>query len=116
MDEIYHTQTYKPSPYCPMHRGDARDAAEIEPQAAAASTIDLADLLCGPAGDHSGLRRIGDKWVGRCPLPDCAAKLPSFAVWPDNDSWHCFCCVRGGNATDLARLAGHVLASKARGR
>ena len=77
--------------------------------------IDLADLLCGPAGNRSELRRIGDKWVGKCPLPGCASKLRSFAVWPSTDSWHCFCCRRGGNVTDLARLAGNDLVAKARG-
>jgi hypothetical protein len=114
MDEIYHTPTYKPSPDCLARRGDGRGAAAKEPQVAA-STIDLADLLCGPAGDRSGLRRIGEKWVGICPLPDCTAKLRSFVVWPGSDSWHCFCCTRGGNATDLARLAGAELVAKARG-
>jgi hypothetical protein len=78
--------------------------------------IDLADLLCGPAGNRSGLRRIDDRWVGMCPLPDCASRLPSFAVWPGPDSWHCFNGMRGGGATDLARLAGYALVSKARGR
>ena len=77
--------------------------------------IDLADLLCGPAGNRSGLRRIGDRWVGMCPLPDCASKLRSFAVWPATDSWHCFCCLRGGSVTDLARHAGHELVARARG-
>ena len=78
--------------------------------------IDLADLLCGPAGNRSGLRRINDRWVGRCPLPDCTSKLSSFVVWPDTDAWRCFNCMRGGGATDLARLAGHALVAKARGR
>jgi hypothetical protein len=77
--------------------------------------VDLADLLCGPAGNRSGLRRIGDKWVGKCPLPGCASELRSFAVWPATDSWYCFCCRRGGNVTDLARLAGHELVARARG-
>jgi hypothetical protein len=77
--------------------------------------IDLADLLCGPAGNGSGLRRIGDKWVGKCPLPGCASKLRSFAVWPTTDSWHCFCCLRGGSVTDLARHAGYELVARARG-
>ena len=108
MDEIYRTLTCKPSPDCPTRRGDARDAPALETQAAT-STIDLADLLCGPAGNRSGLRQIGNKWVGICPLPDCGAKLPSFVVWPGSDSWHCFCCARGGNATDLVRLAGYAL-------
>jgi hypothetical protein len=78
--------------------------------------IDLADLLCGPAGHRSGLRRIDDRWVGKCPLPDCASKLSSFVVWPDTDAWRCFNCMRGGGATALARLAGHALVAKARGR
>ena len=87
----------------------------MEPQAAA-STIDLADLLCGPAGNRYGLRQIGDKWVGICPLPNRAAKLPSFVVWSGSDSWHCYCCVQGGNAIDLARLAGYALAPSTPGR
>ncbi len=68
--------------------------------------IDLADLLCGPAGNCSGLRRIGDKWVGRCPLPDHSAKVPSFVVWPETNSWWCYGCSRGGGILDLKRLAG----------
>ena len=78
--------------------------------------IDLADLLCGPAGNRSGLRRINDRWVGMCPLPDCASMVPSFVVWPDTDAWRCFNCMRAGGATDLARLVGHALVAKARGR
>jgi hypothetical protein len=77
--------------------------------------IDLADLLCGPAGNRSGLRRINDRWVGMCPLPDCASKLSSFAVWPDSDAWRCCNCMRGGGATELERLVGHALVAKARG-
>ena len=33
---------------------------------AAEPVIDVADLLCGPAGNRSGWRRIGDRWVARC--------------------------------------------------
>ena len=115
MVEAYHTSNRNPSPDRPERRGVTRRPV-IEAAKEALRTIDLADLLCGPAGNRSGLLRIGDKWVGRCPLPDCAAKLPSFVVWPDNGSWHCFCCVRGGNATDLARLAGYALAPSTLGR
>jgi hypothetical protein len=78
--------------------------------------VDLADLLCGPAGNRSGLRRINDRWVGRCPLPDCTSRLPSFAVWPDTDTWGCYACLRGGGVTDLVRLAGDELVAKAQGR
>jgi CHC2 zinc finger len=115
MDERYHTQHLNPSPDCPEHQGNIHDEA-IGAVIGAMPTVDLADLPCGPAGNRSGMRRIGDKWVGICPLPDCAANLPSFAVWPGNDSWRCFCCMRGGSATDLARLAGYALVAKARQR
>ena len=107
MFEAYHELDRDPPRNRPERRGESRKTV-IERAKEAVPTIDLADLLCGPAGNRSGLLRIGDKWVGICPLPDCAAKLPSFVVWPGSDSWHCFCCVRGGNATDLARLAGHT--------
>ena len=115
MAEAYHTQHSNPSPNCPEHQGVIHDKA-IGSVKGEVPTLDLADLLCGPAGNRSGLRRIGDKRVGICPLPDCAAKLPSFAVWPSTDSWHCFCCMRGGGATDLAKLAGNEVVTKARGR
>jgi hypothetical protein len=59
---------------------------------------------------------LGDKWVGICPLPDCSANDGKIALWPGKDSWHCFCCMRGGNTTDLARLAGYTLAPSTLGR
>jgi hypothetical protein len=114
MAEEYHTLRYRPSPDCPESREASHDGAASVAEETAA-TLALADLLCGPAGNRSGLRRIGDRWVGMCPLPDCASKLRSFAVWPALDSWQCFCCRRGGNVTDLARLAGNDLVAKARG-
>jgi hypothetical protein len=115
MYEAYHTLRHKPSP----ERPESRDASHDTVAGVAeelASTLDLADLLCGPAGNRSGLRRIGDKRVGICPLPDCASKLSSFVVWPDTDAWRCFNCMRGGGATDLARLAGPALVAKTRGK
>ncbi len=63
--------------------------------------IDLADLLCGPVQR----RRVGDKWVGRCPLPDHADRSPSFTVYPQTNSWFCFGCLRGGDVVELARHA-----------
>lgn len=65
------------------------------------TTIDLADRLCGPGG----LRRIGNRWVGRCPLPDHPDKTPSFTVYPQTNSFFCFGCLRGGDVIELARFA-----------
>jgi CHC2 zinc finger len=115
VDEAYHTLRHEPSPKC-LEIRDARHDTVAGVAEETASTLFLADLLCGPAGNLSGLRRIGDKWVGICPLPECASRLPSFAVWRDTDVWRCFTCMRGGRATDLARLVGHALVAKARGK
>jgi hypothetical protein len=114
MVEAYYGPDDNPSHDRPECRG-TRGKNLIEYAYERVPTIDLADLLCGPAGHHSGLRRIGDKWVGSCPLPDCAPRLSSFAVWPGTHSWHCFNCMRGGGATELARLAGDATVAKARG-
>jgi hypothetical protein len=115
VDKAYHTLRHKPSPDC-LESRDARHDTAVSIAEETVSTLDLADLLCGPAGNRSGLRRIGDRWVGICPLPHCTSKLRSFAVWPGTDSWHCFCCLRGGSVTDLAQFAGNELVAKARGR
>jgi hypothetical protein len=65
-------------------------------------TIDLADRLLGPGK----MRRVGDKWVARCPLPGHEEKTPSFTVYPETDSWFCFgACLKGGDAVDLAAAA-----------
>jgi hypothetical protein len=74
------------------------------------STLDVADLLCGPAGQRTGLRRIGDRWTGCCPLPDHEDRTPSFVVYPPDaqgghDSWFCFGCQRGSDVLDLWMLA-----------
>lgn len=76
----------------------------------AVPVIDQADLLCGPAGAGTGLRRVGDRWVGLCPLPDHEEKTPSFTVFPDNH-WWCFGCNRGCDVLDLHQLA-HGYAEK----
>ena len=76
----------------------------------AVPVIDEADLLCGPAGAGTGLRRVGERWVGRCPLPDHDEKTGSFTVFPDNH-WWCFGCNRGRDVLDLHQLA-HGYAEK----
>jgi hypothetical protein len=63
--------------------------------------INLADRLCGPGG----LRRVGQEWVGRDPLPDHEDRSPSFTVNPEKNLWFCHGCLRGGDVVELARLA-----------
>ncbi len=66
-------------------------------------TIDLAERLCGPGQ----LRRVGDKWVARCPLPEHDDRSPSFTVFPQTGSFFCFGCQAGGDVVDLACAAWH---------
>jgi DNA primase len=73
----------------------------IEQAKAKVSTLDLADLLCGPGK----LRRVGSRWVARCPLPAHEDKSPSFTVYPETDSFFCFGCLVGGDVVELARHA-----------
>ena len=82
----------------------------LEAVKAAVKVVDEADWLCGPGGQKTGLRRVGDRWVGLCPLPDHEEKTPSFTVYPD-DHWWCFGCHRGGDVLDLHQLA-HGYAEK----
>jgi len=73
----------------------------IEAAKEAVSTIDLANLLCGP----DRMRRVGRNWIARCPLPDHEDRSPSFTVYPETDSFFCYGCLRGGDVIELARFA-----------
>jgi len=65
-------------------------------------TIDLADLLCG----SGKLRKVGERWVSRCPLPNHEDRTPSFTVYLETNSWFCFgACLKGGDVVDLAAAA-----------
>jgi DNA primase len=98
--EDYHNpnpaKTFKP----PRYRGVSY-TSPINAAKDAVPVIDLADRLCGP----DGLRRIGEKRVARCPLPDHEDRTPSFTVYPGDDGWYCYGCHRGGDVVDLARIA-----------
>lgn len=69
--------------------------------------IDIADLLCGPAGNRSGWLKSGRLWVARCPLPRHEFEWSfSFAVSKEENYWYCCECRLGGNVLDLYALAG----------
>ena len=84
----------------PERRGVSRRRI-IEEAKAKVPTIDLVDLLCGPGQ----MRKVGDRWVARCPLPDHEDSDPSFTVYPETNSWFCYGCLRGGDVIELARFA-----------
>jgi hypothetical protein len=84
----------------PERRGASRQT--IIEEAKKIPTIDLADRLCGPGQ----LRKVGERWVARCPLPGHEDRTPSFTVYPESNSWFCFgACLRGGDVVDLAAAA-----------
>ncbi len=60
--------------------------------------------LVDVAGRYTQLRRIGTRFVGRCPLHEDSR--PSFVCYPDG-RFFCFGCLQWGDAVDLvSRLEG----------
>lgn len=68
--------------------------ASIEEALAAADTVEL-------VGAKTQLRRVGSRWVGRCPFHD--ERTPSFSVNADRKLYHCFGCGRGGDLITFVR-------------
>ena len=48
-------------------------------------------------GQHTELKPMGHRLMGRCPFPDHNDKSPSFSVTEDNQLYHCYGCKKGGN-------------------
>lgn len=53
------------------------------------SILDVAEKYLGT------LRHKGKCWMGNCPFHDDSS--PSFAVYPDTNSFYCFGCAKGGD-------------------
>jgi len=53
-------------------------------------------------GEALPLRRVGTSFVGLCPFHD--DKHPSFVVYPDSYTFHCFGCGKHGDVIDFLRL------------
>lgn len=74
--------------------------------------LNIADLkarvdIVEVAGRYTNLRKSGRNFVGLCPLHDDRA--PSFYVYADDQSWHCYgACGRGGDVLDLVMAAEHL--------
>lgn len=47
------------------------------------------------------LRRVGSRWVGRCPFHE--ERTPSFSVSPEKKTYHCFGCGVGGDVITFVR-------------
>jgi hypothetical protein len=95
--EAYHTPVEANTP----HRGKYRGISYVKPITAAKEAVSVLEL----AGRLCSLRRQGDEWAARCPLPDHRDRTPSFTVNSGKGVWFCHGCLRGGDVVELARLA-----------
>lgn len=57
-------------------------------------------------GQYTDLRPKGEKFVGKCALPDHQDDTASLWIYPETRSWYCFGCNRGGDIIDFAKLKG----------
>ncbi len=64
--------------------------------------LDIVDLI----GQHVNLRKTGRNFKGLCPFHQ--EKTPSFIVFPDNQTFHCFGCGAGGDAFNFVMQLEHV--------
>ena len=53
--------------------------------------VDIVELVQA----RTPLRRVGSRWVGRCPFHE--ERTPSFSVSADKKTYYCFGCQRGGD-------------------
>lgn len=49
---------------------------------------------------------IGNVYRISCPFPDHKETKPSFTIWPENNTFHCFGCQRTGGIVKLMKLFG----------
>ena len=64
--------------------------------------LDIVDVI----GQHTKLRKTGNRFTGLCPLHD--EKHPSLFVYPDQKSWWCYSCNRGGDVFDFIQALNKV--------
>ncbi len=64
--------------------------------------LDIVDLI----GQTVALRKAGRNFKGLCPLHQ--EKTPSFVVFPDSQTFHCFGCGAGGDAFNFVMQHEHV--------
>ncbi len=62
--------------------------------------------LVALAGEHLGLRRVGRRFTGLCPLH--TEKSPSFSINPELQLYYCFGCHKSGDAITFVREVEHL--------
>lgn len=64
--------------------------------------IDIVDHI----SQYTRLKKVGNKFSAKCPLPGHDDSSASFFVYPETKSFWCFGCQRGGDVIDFARIHG----------
>ena len=64
--------------------------------------LDIVDLI----GQHVNLRKAGRNFKGLCPFHQ--EKTPSFIVFPDSQTFHCFGCGAGGDGFNFVMQLEHL--------
>ena len=64
--------------------------------------VDITDLV----GSRVALKKTGRTLKGLCPFHD--EKTPSFVVYPDQGSYHCFGCGKSGDAFTWMQETEHL--------
>ena len=80
---------------------EARPSERVIDYKAIKQRIPLADYV----GQHTQLKKRGDKYIGKCPLPDHKDDTASLHIYPDQ-SWYCFGCRRGGDLFHYVKARG----------
>src|SRR5918992_4423938 len=62
--------------------------------------------LVALVGEHVGLKRVGNRYMGLCPFH--AEKTPSFSVNQEMGLWFCFGCQKRGDAITFVREVEHL--------
>lgn len=55
---------------------------------------------------YTQLRKSGSRFMGKCPLHE--DKHPSLTVYPENQSWHCYQCGKGGDVFSFIQAVEHT--------
>ena len=69
-------------------------------QSSVEEVVNAADMV-EVVSARTQLRRVGARWVGRCPFHE--ERTPSFSVNPERKLYHCFGCGRGGDLITFVR-------------
>lgn len=80
----------------PVEKSKGIDFAAIKER------VDIVDHI----SQYTKLRQVGDKFMGKCPLPGHDDSSASFYVYPKTKSFWCFGCQRGGDVIDFAKHHG----------